>query len=204
MDAKKFLEIWSNLALHVKTLRIVVVGEFVIILLLSMTLLRKVTERPPIIVVPGALQKMVLKPGNLPESVIKDFALSILYLYSSFQPHSVQGQLEEILKYVPPAAYNQVRTEFATQIKKIIESNYAQQFNPTQATLYKTDDGYVVSVEGRYRRIVGDRVVAKGGAKYEITLQNGIPTEQNPYGLWLVGIHYEYNPDHNRAPGTGE
>ena len=193
MTSGKFLEIWTNLSTHIKTLRIVATGEFILLTVLSLTLLKKISEKPPVIVVPGAIQKMILQPGKLPDAVIRDFGLNILYNYSSFQPHSIQGQLEEILKYVPPSEYNRVRSAFTLQIQKIRESNYSQQFNPSEATLKKTKDGYILTVRGVYRRIVGDKVVAQGGAKYEITLQNGIPTEQNPYGLWLVGIDYEFS-----------
>lgn len=191
MNSKKFWDIWGNLTYSIKILQLTALFEGLLIAILLASYIKLVNKKE-IIVVPGAVSKMVVNPGEIPDEVVKNLALQIVELYASFHPASIINQINEILKFVSPTQYAKLKAEMLQEANDVIRATYSQIFYPGEVKIENTrNGGRKVSVYGHLRKLIGDKVVEEGNYEYIVNFSKTTPSQVNPYGLVISGLTYK-------------
>lgn len=184
MKVEKFWEVWENLNYAVHMLKLFAIAEFIIILFLLIALVEKITEKKPVVVVPGAPSVMTLEPDIIPPKTIKDLGVYLITLYTSFHPANIQEHIDEILKFVNAESYGAVKKELLAQMSKVKESGYAQVFDPNKVEI----KGDTVIVSGLFRSFIGGEKILEEVRDYEVVFKKGLSNSSNPYGLYIKHI----------------
>lgn len=194
MRSDKYWAKIDALASSARFYRAIVVVLVVIVLILVITV-KGLSKRPPkIIVVPGATTKLVIEPGvNLPDEVLKDFAVYLVSLYASFTPATFNHNMTEFLRYVDPKKFSDLQAEFLKLARGVSKTNYTQVFIPSSVDIMKTDDGIIrVTVEGTQQVIIAGKITTSKNVVFYLDLKEVIPDEKiNPYGLAVTGLTWK-------------
>ena len=191
-DSKYWAKI-DGLTSSAKFYRTIVIVLVAIVLILVINV-RELSKRPPkIIVVPGATTKLVIEPGvNLPDEVLKDFAVYLVSLYASFTPVTFNHNMSEFLKYVDPKKFSDLQAEFLKLARDVSRTNYTQIFIPSSVDIMKTDDGIKVTVVGTQQVIIAGKITSSKNIMFHLALKEVIPDEKtNPYGLAVTALSWE-------------
>jgi len=191
-DSKYWAKI-DGLTSSAKFYRTIVIVLIAIVLILVINV-RELSKRPPkIIVVPGATTKLVIEPGvNLPDEVLKDFAVYLVSLYASFTPVTFNHNMSEFLKYVDPKKFSDLQAEFLKLARDVSRTNYTQIFIPSSVDIMKTDDGIKVTVVGTQQVIIAGKITSSKNIMFHLALKEVIPDEKtNPYGLAVTALSWE-------------
>ncbi|HDN84915.1 MAG TPA: hypothetical protein ENG47_04075 [Candidatus Aerophobetes bacterium] len=184
MKVEKFWEVWENMSWTLNTLKFIVLLQFTVIIILGLAIVKKITQRKPVVIVPGAPKVMELQPDIIPEQTVKDLAIFITTLYASFSPASIQGHFEDILRFVDSESYGEVKSTLLAQIKKVKESGYSQHFDPDSVWV----ENDTVFVRGLLKAFIGNQKIKEEANVFKLKFKKGVPNSSNPYGIYLTAI----------------
>ncbi len=191
----KSSDIWKftdNITAYVNFLKGVIIFESFLVVLLVLVLSNVSRKKQEIIVVPGAQEEMVFKPGKLNDVIVKDLALHIVSLYSTFTPATFKSNVERLLKYFSPLKYSELKVKLLSRNEEIQRSTYSQVFIPEHVDIIKKGGGDVsVRVTGVLNIMIADKPVERKRAIYSMVFVRVEPTKENPYGLQLKEIKIE-------------
>ena len=191
MDSEKYWAKIDALASSVRFHRTLLVVLTVLIIVLVWTVKRLATEPPTVIVVPGATSKMVIRPGaGLPDEIVKDLALYIVNTYATFTPSTYDKSVDQILKFVAPEAYSEIRTQLYKLGEQIKKSGYTQTFFPVRVDVIRAGNSIQAVIYGNQQVILSGRVVSQEEGQYVIKFKEVVPNEENPYGLVITRLSF--------------
>lgn len=144
----------------------------------------------PIVVVPGVDGRRVVRPREVPEPAVANFAR----LFTLELENYTHLTLEPQKRFLAPL----VSSRFATQIERILyeraqmskESRFASSLNIRTETVTVTrhaDDLFEVRFRGTKRNIIADRVSWEASFEYTVLVEVGTPSHLNPYALFVAG-----------------
>lgn len=183
---KEFVESWGNLEQAVRFWKQVALFEGVVIVLLGVALLRKVAEPPVVIAVPGLTQRIIYRAGEIPEEILRDFALVIAQNYMTFTPADIEHRIEEVLRFVDARAYGSIKPVLLSAVKDVKKTGYTQYFAPTSVEIL----GDTVKVHGVLSIKVGREKIKEESGYVVMVLVPGEVNQSNPYGLYLKHLGY--------------
>jgi hypothetical protein len=144
----------------------------------------------PVIVVPGASGVGVFRPGEMPTSVIKDFAQTFTQNLIHFTPATARNRMKLCRTKMGPELQTGFDAQLEYRLKQIEDTQISQVFYPESSEVETTTPNrkYKAVVAGQLLTYVGSKSV--GAGPWRVTLYiNRVPsTDDNPYGIQVMGI----------------
>lgn len=186
METRRFWEVWANMNWTLNTLRTLLTISIVSNIVLGVVLIKKISEKKPVIVVPAELRTVSeIQPDVIPDQVKKDIGVYLVNLYASFSPANIQLNIQDILRFVDAESYGKVKALLVAQAQKVAQSGYSQYFQVTNTLI----SGDTVNVSGVLKIYLGDQVIKEDrSAKYYVVFKQGEKNSANPYGIYLAYI----------------
>jgi len=186
MKAERFWEVWKNLDFSNQNLRRIIWVLLVLLCLNYVLIFRLATREEKVLVIPGAAGKMKIAPGELPDITVKNFALYLCNLFASFHPGNYDDRMNELMDYVDPRFYAELRKEQLKSSKTVRRTSFSQSFVTDSIQSRKSGNSYVVKLYGTVVKIIGDKPISTEGRVYEMRLTKIYATEERPLGLTLT------------------
>lgn len=189
MAKKKFWEAWGDTeALNAK-LSILVVGLFILVAILSVSLIKSATAPKPIYCIPGATEAGIVYPGKIPDEVIGVFAQNFVFSLINFTAATVEESRPLVQKYLAPPFLQKMKAGLDEEIKRTQTHNISSLLAVTSdPKVKKTSRGYSVDISGRKKVYLGADVVSDENVVYTLTLEKVRPTDLNFYGLIITNM----------------
>lgn len=156
--------------------------------LLGLALLYRALEPRPVLVVPGVPESRVVLPGSVPPEAMKRFALLFLLNLDNFTPSTLEAQAEVAASLAAPAFLPKLLKSLEDRRAMVREGMLSSSFFPQPASVALDADRSTVTVRGRRRHTVGDRVSWEAEFEYVVYLEPAPPNESNPYGLAVRAV----------------
>jgi hypothetical protein len=188
--APKYAEVLTNFESRYLTSRWALIVVSLIAVGLAVTLAVTFMTPRPVIVVPGASGVGVFRPGEMPTSVIKDFAQTFTQNLIHFTPATARKRMELCRAKMGPELQTGFDAQLSYRIKQIEDTQVSQVFYPesSEVETITTNRKYKAVVAGQLNSFVGSKSV--GSQPWRVTLYiNRVPsTDDNPYGIQVMGI----------------
>jgi TraE protein/VirB8 protein len=166
---------WFSL---VQTVLVVVLGGFLIIMAM----------RPkPVVVVPGAAVAGVYNSGEMPESIMVQFARNFVVDLTNYTPASAEKGYLSAARFMSPELLSRFEPIAREQIKQVV-TNRVSQFFTADSYRVEGKDPLVIRFLGERITYVGRTETDRKAYQYRVTLRYVERTQQNPYGLVVSSV----------------
>ena len=166
---------WISL---VQTVLVIVLAGFLII----------VATRPkPVVVVPGAAIAGVYNSGEMPESIMVQFARNFIVDLANYTPVSAEKGYLAAARYMSPELLSRFEPVAREKLKQIV-TNRVSQFFTIDSYRVEGKDPLVIRLIGERITYVGRTETERKPHHYRITLRYVERTQQNPYGLIVSSV----------------
>jgi len=166
---------WFSL---VQTVLVIVLAGFLII----------VATRPkPVVVVPGAATAGVYNSGEMPESIMVQFARNFVVDLTNYTPASAEKGYLSAARFMSPELLSRFEPLAREQIKQVV-TNRVSQFFTVDSYRVEGKDPLVVRFLGERITYVGRTETERKPYQYRVTLRYVERTQQNPYGLVVSSV----------------
>jgi len=186
MKSEKFWEVWKNLDFSNQNLRKIIWVLLVLLSLNYILIFKLATREEKVLVIPGAAGRMKIAPGELPEITVKSFALHLCNLFASFHPGNYDQRMNELMDYVDPRFYPELKKEQLRSAQTVKRTSFSQSFVTDSIQTRKSGNSYVVKLYGTIVKIIGDKPISTEGRVYEMRLTKTYATDERPLGLTLT------------------
>jgi TraE protein/VirB8 protein len=167
----------------VQTVLVAVLGGFLII----------VATRPkPVVVVPGAAIAGVYNAGEMPESIMVQFARNFVVDLTNYTPASAEKGYVSAARFMSPELLSRFEPLAREQIKQVV-TNRVSQFFTVDSYRVEGKDPLVVRFLGERITYVGRTETERKPYQYRLTLRYVERTQQNPYGLVVSSVEQNEN-----------
>jgi hypothetical protein len=166
---------WFSL---VQTVLVVVLGGFLIIM---------ATRPKPVVVVPGAAIAGVYNAGEMPESIMVQFARNFVVDLTNYTPASAEKGYVSAARFMSPELLSRFEPLAREQIKQVV-TNRVSQFFTVDSFRVDGKDPLVVRFLGERITYVGRTETDRQAYQYRVTLRYVERTQQNPYGLVVSSV----------------
>jgi type IV secretory pathway component VirB8 len=166
---------WLSL---VQTVLVIVLAGFLIVMAM----------RPkPVVVVPGAAVAGVYSAGEMPESVMVQFARNFVVDLTNYTPASAEKGYLSATRFMSPELLSRFEPIAREQIKQVV-TNRVSQFFTVDSYKVESKDPLVVRFLGERITYVGRTETERKPYQYRLSLRYVERTQQNPYGLVVSSI----------------
>jgi hypothetical protein len=172
---------WLSL---VQTVLVVALGGFLIIM---------ATRPKPVVVVPGAAIAGVYSAGEMPETVMVQFARNFVVDLANYTPASAEKGYISAARFMSPELLSRFEPVAREQIKQVV-TNRVSQFFTVDSYKVEGKDPLVVRFLGERITYVGRTETERKPYQYRLTLRYVERTQQNPYGLVVSSIEQSEIP----------
>jgi TraE protein/VirB8 protein len=166
---------WLSL---VQTVLVIALGGFLIIM---------ATRPKPVVVVPGAAVAGVYSAGEMPESVMVQFARNFVVDLTNYTPASAEKGYLSATRFMSPELLSRFEPIAREQIKQVV-TNRVSQFFTVDSYKVESKDPLVVRFLGERIMYVGRTETERKPYQYRLSLRYVERTQQNPYGLVVSSI----------------
>jgi TraE protein/VirB8 protein len=166
---------WFSLVL---TVLVVVLSGFLIIM---------ATRPKPVVVVPGAAVAGIYNSGEMPETVMVQFARNFVVDLTNYTPASAEKGYLSATRFMSPELLSRFEPIAREQIKQVV-TNRASQFFTVDSYRVEGKDPLVVRFFGERITYVGRTETERKPCQYRLTLRYVERTQQNPYGLVVSSV----------------
>jgi hypothetical protein len=147
-----------------------------------------VTRPASIYYIPATGGPGQLQPGEVPETLVVEFAQQLVLLLYNITPQTVSAAHREVGKYLHP----QILTSFQAQTERehalINEQQLSAQLSIRGAVAHATPPYRQVTIQALRRVYVGTLPVRDEEVQATVTLLPVRPSMLNPYGLVVTGL----------------
>jgi TraE protein len=165
----------------------------VLVIVLSGFLIGMAVRPKPVVVVPGAAVAGVYNAGEMPESVMVQFARNFVVDLANFTPASAEKGYLSAARFMSPELLSRFEPVAREQLKQVVTNRISQ--------LFTVDSDKVEGKDPLVIRFVGERITYIGRTEterkpyqYRLTLRFVERTQPNPYGLVVSSV------EQNEAP----
>ncbi len=165
--------------------------------LLAVALAVKATSAPPVIVVPGAPTTMSVRPGDVPEALVRDVAVAFVAELDNYLPATVEASTELLKKRFSARFAGEAARMLDGRKKLVLESRMSSQVvvrEPEKASVRATADGYEVSFVATRRIWVADKLTQEGDVLYRVSFDSASPSAACPHGLSVTALGATLDP----------
>jgi hypothetical protein len=181
----------------------------VLVIVLSALLVGMAVRPKPVVVVPGAAVAGVYNAGEMPETVMVQFARNFVVDLANYTPASAEKGYLSAARFMSPDLLSRFEPVAREQLKQVV-SNRVSQFFTVDSYKVEGKDPLVVRFLGERITYVGRTETEKKAYQYRVTLQYVERTQQNPYGLVVSSVEQNEipvasvpNPQSTRGRETG-
>ncbi len=158
--------------------------------LLAVALLLKAREPRSVVLVPGLDAPRVVHPGQVPDTLARDFAIDFATHFENFSPATVEGASRFLKGRVAPSIFQQFSGVLEKRSRLVHETGMVSQFlipDPGQAVVSREEGTLAVGFPAVKRVYVGDKLSQEGKLSYRVLLTTREPTRDNPTGIYVLG-----------------
>ena len=166
---------WFSL---VQTVLVIVLAGFLIIM---------ATRPKPVVVVPGAAIAGVYNSGEMPESIMVQFARNFIVDLANYTPASAEKGYLSAARYMSPELLSRFEPVAREQLKQVV-TNRVSQFFAVDSYKLESKDPLVVRFLGERITYVGRTETERKRYQYRLILHYVERTQQNPYGLVVSSV----------------
>ncbi len=166
-------------------------------ILLAVALAVKATAAPPIIVVPGATGSLTVRPGDVPEALVRDTAFAFVGELDNYLPSTIEASTELLKKRFSARFANEAARMLDGRKKLVLESRMSSQVvarEPEEAGVRATLEGYEVTFVATRRIWVADKLTQEGEVLYRIVFDSALPSAACPHGLSVTALGATLDP----------
>ncbi|MFQ5849854.1 MAG: TraE/TraK family type IV conjugative transfer system protein [Candidatus Binatia bacterium] len=156
-------------------------------------LLVQASIRPKSVVVPGAAVPGVYKAGEMPKSVIVDFARNFVVDLANFTPASAEKGFLSAARYMSPEFLSRFEPVAGEQLKQLV-GNRVSQFFTVDSHSVEGRGPFVVKFLGEKVTYVGRTETERKPYRFQLTLHTVESTHENPYGLLVTSVEQREVP----------
>jgi hypothetical protein len=172
----------------------------VLVIVLSAFLVGVAVRPKPVVVVPGAAVAGVYNAGEMPETVMVQFARNFVVDLANFTPASAEKGYLAAARFMSPELLSRFEPVAREQLKQVVANRISQLFTVDS---YKVEgkDPLVVRFLGERITYVGRTETEKKPYQYRVALHHVERTHQNPYGLVVSSVEQtELSATRNEKP----
>ncbi len=174
-EYQRLVLVWVSLVL---TVLVIALGIFLV----------RLSIRPKqVVVVPGAVAVGLYSAGEMPESVIVDFARNFVVDLANFTPVSAEKGFLSAARYMSPELLSRFEPAAREQLKQLV-GNRVSQFFTVDSYSIEGPGPFVVKFLGERVTYVGRTETERKAYQYRVTLRYVERTQQNPYGLVVNSV----------------
>ena len=159
-------------------------------ILLAIALLQKARESRPVVLVPGLDAPRVVHPGQVPDTLARDFAIDFATHFENFSPATVEVAGRFLKGRVAPTLFQQFSSLLDKRIRLVQETGMVSQLlipDPGMAVVSREEGMLAVAFPAWKRVYVGDKLSQEGRLSYRVLLTTQEPTRENPTGIYVLG-----------------
>jgi hypothetical protein len=159
----------------------------VLVIVLSGFLILVAVQPKPVVVVPGAAVAGVYSAGEMPETVMVQFARNFVADLANFTPASAEKGYLSAARFMSPELLSRFEPIAREQLKQVV-TNRVSQFFTVDSNKVEGKDPLVVRFTGERITYVGRAETERKPYQYRLTLRFVERTQQNPYGLVVSSV----------------
>jgi hypothetical protein len=184
---RKFWEILAQSEHDKLVLSWVALAQMVLVMVLGIFLIVMAVRPRPVVVVPGAAIAGVYNSGDMPESVMVQFARNFVVDLANYTPASAEKGYLSAARSMSPELLSRFEPVASEQLKQVV-TNRVSQFFTVDSEKVEGKDPLVVRFLGERITYVGRTETERKPYQYRVTLRYVERTQQNPYGLVVNSI----------------
>ena len=157
---------------------------------LALALLARARESQSVLLVPGLDAPRVVRPGQIPDTLARDFAIDFAVTFENYSPATVEGAGRFLKGRVAPPIFQQFSQVLEKRARLVSETGMVSQLllpDPALAIVKRDGETLSVSFPAEKRVYVGDKLSQQGRLTYRISLIAQVPTRENPTGIYVLG-----------------
>ena len=159
----------------------------VLVIVLSALLVGVAVRPKPVVVVPGAAVAGVYSAGEMPETVMVQFARNFVVDLANYTPASAEKGYLSAARFMSPELLSRFEPVAREQLKQVV-TNRVSQFFTVDSYKVEGKDPLVVRFLGERITYVGRTETERKPYQYRLTLRYVERTQQNPYGLVVSSV----------------
>jgi hypothetical protein len=159
----------------------------VLVIVLSAFLISMAVRPKPVVVVPGAAIAGVYNAGEMPETVMLQFARNFVVDLANYTPASAEKGYLSAARFMSPELLSRFEPVARAQLKQVV-TNRISQFFAVDSERVEGKDPLVVKFLGERITYVGRTETERKPYQYRVRLQHVERTQQNPYGLVITSV----------------
>jgi TraE protein/VirB8 protein len=184
---RKFWEILAESQHDKLVLSWLSVVQTVLVIVLSALLVGVAMRPKPVVVVPGAAVAGVYSAGEMPETVMVQFARNFVADLANYTPASAEKGYLSAARFMSPDLLSRFEPVAREQLKQVV-ANRVSQFFTVDSFKVEGKDPLVVRFLGEKITYVGRTETERKPYQYRLTLRHVERTQQNPYGLVVSSL----------------
>lgn len=165
----------------------------VLVIVLSGFLVGMAVRPKPVVVVPGAAVAGVYNAGEMPETVMVQFARNFVVDLANYTPASAEKGYLSAARFMSPELLSRFEPVAREQLKQVV-TNRVSQFFTVDSYKVEGKDPLVIKFLGDRITYVGRTETERKAYQYRITLRFVERTQQNPYGLVVSSVEQNETP----------
>jgi hypothetical protein len=146
------------------------------------------TRPVPIYYIPPGGGPGLARPGEVPDTLVVDFAQQLVLLLANVMPPTVATVHREVSKYLHPQFLLQFQAQAEREQALIKEQQLAVHLSIREAHSHAVPPYRQVTIAALRRVYVGKLPVRDEEVQAEVTLLPVRPSALNPYGLVVTGL----------------
>ena len=197
---RKFWEILAESEHDKLVLSWVALVQLVLVMVLGIFLIVMAVRPKPVVVVPGAATAGVYNAGEMPESVMVQFARNFVVDLANYTPASAEKGYHSAARFMSPELLSRFEPVAREQLNQVV-TNRVSQFFTVDSEKVEGKDPLVVKFLGERITYVGRTETERKPYQYRLTLRYVERTQQNPYGLVVNSVEQtELSAKRNEKP----
>jgi hypothetical protein len=150
-----------------------------------------------VVVVPGVRESQVVLPEQVPDDAVKRFGLLYLRYFDSYLPQTIEEQSNHLLRFVARERLEEAQralSERASYVLRAKEVSHLALPLPASCAVERIGRRFrFTAIAIRTTYIAGERKTVDR-VTYTLDLAPDLPTEEDPYGLVVVGQSMKQEP----------
>ena len=159
----------------------------VLVIVLSAFLVGMAVRSKRVVVVPGAAVAGVYNAGEMPETVMVQFARNFVVDLANYTPASAEKGYLSAARFMSPELLSRFERVAREQLKQVV-TNRVSQFFTVDSFRVEGKDPLVIRFLGERITYVGRTETERKPYQYRLSLRYIERTQQNPYGLVVSSV----------------
>ncbi|MBI2891806.1 MAG: hypothetical protein HYY13_13615 [Nitrospirae bacterium] len=186
----KFWEVWGEAEARYNVVRLYAVSVTALAGLLFVGLIYLAARPRPVLVVPGASEGGVFRPGEVPTEYIEDTAKSFILSFANWNYSTADKAFAAVRAMMDKVVLAEFDVRVSDRLEDIRRNQISEVFHVGEGRIVsQKGDRYLVRLEGLREMYVGTKPVWTGPYFYEVELRRRAPTPAAPRAVAVVKVN---------------